>query len=364
MVFPYQKRELRSREQWGCRPGMLDNAILRRWLVCVHGPLTLVTLISNSEFRSACICTLLGDTLLIWYSSWTLQTAPIDSKPLFLCFRLLNMAAPTTDSTEAIVNSGYGSSDETASLLVTAPAVTVIVPTENRSVKPILQRQDCTTNLRPQLSGGPGSEESATSIRIEDNSTRSVPDIELQCREPLDRPQTLISPVATGAHRGSVTACQLVPHNYARCRVCERRQSTAPVSALHLARSISRESVHSAFHYNCGCSSLHAVNTCPVMQPPALLLPTTSTRIIRQSSQPESSACVTHCPHHAHHPSASLRQLREPGDGIAGIAADSLRINGGMRPFKQVFVTNNRWRYWKLFFDVIHCKLNFTYFDC
>lgn len=33
---------------------------------------------------------------------------------------------------------------------------------------------------------------------------------------------------------------------------------------------------------------------------------------------------------------ASLRLLREPGDGIAGIAADSLRINGGIRQFRQV----------------------------
>ncbi|XP_046966545.1 small conductance calcium-activated potassium channel protein isoform X11 [Vanessa cardui] len=247
------------------------------------------------------------------------------------------MSVPTTDSTEAITNSGYGSSDETASLLVSGPSVTVIVPTENRTVKPVLQRQDCTTHLRPQLSGGPGSEESAASIRIEDGTTRSVPDIELQCREPADRPQTLVSPMATCSHRGSMTACQLVPHAYARCRVCERRQSTAPMSALQLARSVSRESVRSAVHYPCGCSSLHAVSTCPVIQPPALLLPATNTRIIRQSSQPESSACATHCAHHTHHhPSASLRQLREPGDGIAGIAADSLRINGGMRPFKQL----------------------------
>ncbi|XP_069360391.1 small conductance calcium-activated potassium channel protein isoform X12 [Maniola hyperantus] len=245
------------------------------------------------------------------------------------------MSVPTTDSTEAITNSGYGSSDETASLLVSGPSVTVIVPTENRTVKPVLQRQDCTTHLRPQLSGGPGSEESAASVRIEDGTTRSVPDIELQCREPADRPQTLVSPIATCSHRGSVTACTLVPHSYARCRVCERRQSTAPVSALHLVRSASRESVRSAVHYPCGCSSLHAVSTCPVIQPPALLLPATSTRIIRQSSQPESSACAAHCIH-SHHPSASLRQLREPGDGIAGIAADSLRINGGMRPFKQL----------------------------
>ncbi|XP_052742365.1 small conductance calcium-activated potassium channel protein isoform X4 [Bicyclus anynana] len=244
------------------------------------------------------------------------------------------MSVPTTDSTEAITNSGYGSSDETASLLVSGPSVTVIVPTENRTVKPVLQRQDCTTHLRPQLSG-PGSEESAASIRVEDGTTRSVPDIELQCREPADRPQTLVSPIATCSHRGSMTACTLVPHAYARCRVCERRQSTAPMSAMHLARSVSRESVRSAVHYPCGCSSLHAVSTCPVIQPPALLLPATSTRIIRQSSQPESSACAAHCVH-SHHPSASLRQLREPGDGIAGIAADSLRINGGMRPFKQL----------------------------
>lgn len=254
------------------------------------------------------------------------------------------MSAPTTDSTEAITNSGYGSSDETASLLVTGPSVTVIVPQENnRTAKPTLQRQDCTTHLRPQLSGGPGSEESGTSIRIEDQSARSVPDIELQCRDQpvADRPQTLVSPIATCSHRGSVTACQLVPHSYSRCRVCERRQSTAPMSALQLARSVSRESVRSGVYYPCGCSSLQAVGAFPVIQPPALLIPASNARIIRQSSQPESSACAAHCPHHGHG-SASLRQLREPGDGIAGIAADSLRINGGMRPFKQVSPTTRQ----------------------
>lgn len=267
------------------------------------------------------------------------------------------MSTPAADSTEVITNSGYGSSDETASLLVTGPAVTVIVPTtENRAVKPVLQRQDCTTHLRPQLSGGPGSEESATSIRVEDPATRSVPDIELQCRDQADRPLTLVSPVATCSHRGSVTTCQLVPHSYSRCRICERRQSTAPISALQLARSVSRESVRSALHYPCGCSSLHAVSTCPVIQPPALLLPTTSNRIIRQSSQPESSACAAHCPHAHQHPSASLRQLREPGDGIAGIAADSLRINGGMRPFKQVSLETDRGQQLPLLF--IHANLD------
>lgn len=222
------------------------------------------------------------------------------------------MSVPTTDSTEAITNSGYGSGDETASLLV-SPAVTVIVPAESRTAKPVLQRQDCTTHLRPQLSGGAGSEESAASIRAEE-AARSVPDIELQCRG-------VASPVLQCTQR-----CPLLAHTCPRCRACERRASTA----LQMARSVSRESVRSALP--CGCS-IHA--------PPALLLP--AGRIVRQSSQPEASACAAICAHH-HHPSASLRQLREPGDGIAGIAADSLRINGGMRPFKQVRNIYTRWR--------------------
>lgn len=92
-----------------------------------------------------------------------------------------------------------------------------------------------------------------------------------------------------------------------------------------------RESVKSGHH------------CCPCQAPPPPVLVTTSptSRIIRQSSQPEASACCCSgccCPlHTSTTPSAaSLRQLREPGDGIAGIAADSLRINGGIRQFRQV----------------------------
>ncbi|EAU76754.1 AGAP010506-PA, partial [Anopheles gambiae str. PEST] len=74
--------------------------------------------------------------------------------------------------------------------------------------------------------------------------------------------------------------------------------------------------------------------------PPVLITssPTSGSRIIRQSSQPEASTlscCANQCAHACSMPSSSLRQLREPGDGIAGIAADSMRINGGMRQFKQ-----------------------------
>lgn len=93
-----------------------------------------------------------------------------------------------------------------------------------------------------------------------------------------------------------------------------------------------RESVKSGGHHCCPCQA---------PPPPVLVTTSPSARIIRQSSQPEASACCCSgccCPLHSGvAPSAaSLRQLREPGDGIAGIAADSLRINGGIRQFRQV----------------------------
>lgn len=100
---------------------------------------------------------------------------------------------------------------------------------------------------------------------------------------------------------------------------------------MDVFRFCRRESVKSGHH------------CCPCQAPPPPVLVTTSpnARIIRQSSQPEASACCCSgccCPLHtgATPSAASLRQLREPGDGIAGIAADSLRINGGIRQFRQV----------------------------
>lgn len=96
---------------------------------------------------------------------------------------------------------------------------------------------------------------------------------------------------------------------------------------------VSKESVRSQSHL-----SPHSLN---VQQhiPPVLITssPNSGSRIIRQSSQPEASnviCCAYSCGHVA--PNMSLRQLRDPADGIAGIAADSLRINGAMRPFRQV----------------------------
>ncbi|XP_034943561.1 small conductance calcium-activated potassium channel protein-like [Chelonus insularis] len=221
-------------------------------------------------------------------------------------------------------NSGdFGSSEETAALLSRAPPPVVV--SSGSQGKPVLTRQDRATFLvaSPQLSasGLGGSEESATN---EDPSTRSVPDIELHCRldgEPQHQQQS---------HHPTTTLyrSRQPSHQHNRCR-CDRRDSLAPSSALHLARSVSRESVRSGHH------------CCPCQAPPPPVLVTTSpsTRIIRQSSQPEGTACCCSgccCPVHAGTaPSASLRQLREPGDGIAGIAADSLRINGGIRQFRQ-----------------------------
>ncbi|KOC69736.1 Small conductance calcium-activated potassium channel protein [Habropoda laboriosa] len=227
----------------------------------------------------------------------------------------------------------YGSSEETAALLSRAPPPPVVVAAASQG-KPVLTRQDRATFLvaSPQLSvsGLGGSEESGTT---EDPATRSVPDIELHCRldgelqqqsQPQPQPQTQVQqPIVPTGYRSRQSS-----HQH-RCR-CDRRDSLAPSSALHLARSVSRESVKSSHH------------CCPCQAPPPPVLVTTSpsARIIRQSSQPEASACCCSgccCPLHAGTtPSAaSLRQLREPGDGIAGIAADSLRINGGIRQFRQ-----------------------------
>ncbi|KAH8387702.1 hypothetical protein KR093_008998 [Drosophila rubida] len=179
------------------------------------------------------------------------------------------------------------------------------------------------------------------------------------------------------------------PSRCRACRNCSRRASTTPISTTMAAagqqidRSASRDSVKSAFQQGNLTSSmaicisnsalqqqqqqqqqqlqlqqqLHLQHQQQQLQshhlqqqqqpqvPPVLITssPTNGSRIIRQSSQPESSTtaicCGSHsaCGHSHTVPNVSLKQLRESTtDGIAGIAADSLRINGGMRPFKQL----------------------------
>lgn len=281
-------------------------------------------------------------------------------------------------------NSGYGSSDETASLLVISTANTSIVSTSSpRSIpkissingptatststssapKPILTRQECTSSylVSPNLSQAMGgSEESGGAPEDESHPHRaqqqqqshqqslqqrtaanatSVPDIDSQCR--LEAPIISISGGSVGSyrigHRGSVSGYQLTPQVRCRtCRTCDRRASTTPVSSIQLARSVSKDSVRSSIQ---GHLSPYSISVQPHI-PPVLITasPVSGSRIIRQSSQPEASnivCCGSYtCVHNA--PSSSLRQLREPSEAISAIAADSLRINGAMRPFRQV----------------------------
>ncbi|KAL4130616.1 hypothetical protein QTP88_008037 [Uroleucon formosanum] len=272
---------------------------------------------------------------------------------------------------ETAPNCGYGSSEETASLLVKSPppvvrsssvaaatsssvatttTATTAPGTSTSSGKPVLTRQDCTTSLIPHhyrdlRNATPtlGSSDDSGPPNDGGAAARSVPDIELHCRYL------------------AVSRCQ-----------CLRRKSHC------ISRSVSRESVRGGcgsvgggvgvgaggsgvggMTGSAGCSAVgygygYGVGGCGSIggggvgsafglspPPPVLLTTSPSSRIIRQSSQPEAtgsaSMCSGHCCHNIHHqPSSSLRQLRDPADNIAMIAADSLRINGAIRQFRQV----------------------------
>lgn len=271
---------------------------------------------------------------------------------------------------ESVPNCGYGSSEETASLLVKSPpsvvrsgtmpsAATVTTPVATNagptsSGKPVLTRQDCTTSLIPyhhrDLRNATttlgSSDDSGPPMDAGGAAARSVPDIELHCRYL------------------AVNRC-----------MCQRRKSHC------ISRSVSRESVRGGcgstggvagvggsaggpggygygYGYGYGAGSGSAGvggggtgsgsfggggggGAYALSPPPPVLLTTSpSSRIIRQSSQPEAtgsvSMCSGHCCHIHHQPSSSLRQLRDPADNIAMIAADSLRINGAIRQFRQV----------------------------
>ena len=149
------------------------------------------------------------------------------------------VAAPSTSSSSSShrQNSQQMSSNTSiaTSIIVTTSGPTSSSATVTHQVsKPILQRQDRATYLvaSPELSvsGMGGSEESGASA--EDAATRSVPDIELHCRLDLEHQPTQQSHVSHGHYR------QRHGHQY-KCK-CDRRDSLAPSSALHLARSISK----------------------------------------------------------------------------------------------------------------------------
>lgn len=206
---------------------------------------------------------------------------------------------------DAVV-SGYGSSDETASLLVLSKNKhTIVPPSQSRgsiatfsasvngpastsagTSKPVLTRQECTSSylISPNTSQRGGSEESTgycdddsqqahTSMAIRPyqqslsvNAT-SVPDLDAQYH--LEAPVISISAQSCrNGHRGSVSGYQLNPQSRCRtCRTCERRASTTPVSSLYLARSVRTNSKLFAYsNSRCPFSSANTHNWWPCLR--------------------------------------------------------------------------------------------------
>ncbi|XP_050497385.1 uncharacterized protein LOC126878612 [Diabrotica virgifera virgifera] len=150
------------------------------------------------------------------------------------------------------------SQDETASLLVGQPSLTSASSPANCS-KPVLMRQECTTFLvsshHPQLSVFSDSEEDG-SLCLEENSTRSVPDIELHCRLDVKGCKQNLSSNVPTRNRSSSNAFQLAPYTSASPRgILERRTSQTLASNLKIVRSVSRESIRSIHHCTCPCLS-------------------------------------------------------------------------------------------------------------
>ncbi|KAL7020951.1 hypothetical protein ACKWTF_011689 [Chironomus riparius] len=195
--------------------------------------------------------------------------------------------------------------------------------------KPMLIRQDRTYLASPQLSvtGAHmgGSEESADDYRI-DEQNRSAPDMLQNYSHPLSPyPQISISSENYNGEDSQI----LSPLPTTRCRTC-RRSSTSPTSIIYLDRSTSKDSIvhghlrpHLLVHH-------HSTTIPPVYVTGGS--PSKSSRIIRQSSQPEPSMYG----HSLAHQTTSLGQLKNPGDMIAGIAGEALKMSGGMRPFKNL----------------------------
>lgn len=158
--------------------------------------------------------------------------------------------------------------------------------------KPVLIRQDHTSSYltSPQLSALGTSDETSDDDNTKTISYQLIPNI------PTNRCRT--------------------------CRSTERRSSISPASVIYLPRSLSKESV--------GRLTSNPVHHHSATIPPVYVTssPTSGSRIIRQSSQPESStlSCcnAANCSHN--HQTSSLRQLKDPSDQISGIATDALRV--------------------------------------
>lgn len=225
--------------------------------------------------------------------------------------------ASSEDSVKFASDNASSSIDENSKLLgdpLSGPNSQANSSTSN--TKPMLIRQDRTYLASPQLSATGanlgGSEESGDDFRGEEY-IRSAPDM----LQDLTTPKISISRDAYNDEGAQNTS--LLPT--ARCRTC-RRSSTSPTSIVYFDRSTSKDSIvhgnlrpHLFVHH-------HSTTIPPVLVTGS---PSRSSRVIRQSSQPEPSSLASHCAHS--HQTTSLRQLKDPSDALSGIAADALRVS-------------------------------------
>ncbi|XP_011193346.1 small conductance calcium-activated potassium channel protein isoform X13 [Zeugodacus cucurbitae] len=227
------------------------------------------------------------------------------------------------------------------------PAVVpdIEVHEENQNKTQVIQKKLESNHLKQQ----PAQQSNTRSQLQQQNSQPTISITNLNTYQTLQEfanPQSN-SNIGTSSYQN--LSCGIPTSAQTRCRACRncsRRASTTPLSttaSIGMDRSTSKDSVKSAFQQGNLSISSSAMQQ---HAPPSVLVtssPTNGSRIIRQSSQPESSTtaicCGAHssCGHSHTVPNVSLKILRDGAtDGIAGIAADSLRINGGMRPFKQL----------------------------
>lgn len=227
-----------------------------------------------------------------------------------------------------------------------------VVPSISQSTKPILTRQDPIINLvSPQLSittlgrsnEDATSEDSQSGLRTklardsQSQNESETPIISLSF-EKYDEPV-----LSTGATTTNYFNKDPPYMNKNVCRMCRTNEKDAFNTTTKLIKKTnSKDNVS-----NPGRFTLYLTKHYSSYSPSSAALHTSSplmgSRVIRQSSQPEESSanyCVSNCPHVFVTPNHSLRQSKDGNEGIAEIAADSLRVNGVMKPFRQVSTNN------------------------
>lgn len=114
---------------------------------------------------------------------------------------------------------------------------------------------------------------------------------------------------------------QLIPSGPTKCRTCnlnERRASVSPSTVINNASMLRCSSKESISRLSPSSALLQSSAIPPVYVTGS---PINSSRVIRQSSQPESSTLSC-----SMQQTSSLRQLRDVSDPIAGIATETLRV--------------------------------------